>query len=139
MNIIIDDVNIEEIILKKKLNIYKLYYNYSLYYKILGIPLKVKYKYITVHNNLYYIYFDESYNDNLVKLNNYFNNKINDFLFIRNNITTKFIICNNYNKIKINYVENNQNSDLNNNIIYININNIKYIKNNNIPIINILQ
>jgi len=74
-----------------------------------------------------------------VKLNNYFNNKINDFLFIRNNITTKFIICNNYNKIKINYVENNQNSDLNNNIIYININKIKYIKNNNIPIINILQ
>jgi hypothetical protein len=138
MNIIIDNVNIDKILIKKKINIYKLYYNHSLYYKILGIPIKIKYKYITVHNNLYYIFFDENENNNLVRLNNYMSNIINNFLFIRNNITTKFIICNNYNKQKIKYAENNMNNQ-NNNFIYININKIKYIKNNNIPIINILQ
>lgn len=132
MNIIINNVDVDKILITKKINVYKLYYNHNSYYRILGIPIKVKYKYISIHNNLYYIFLDEN-NDDLIKLNNYFNNIIDDFLFIRNNITNKFIICNNYNKVKINSIKNNEN-----NFIYININKIKYIKNNNIPIINIL-
>ena len=139
MNVIIDDINVDKI--KFNINIqlnknilYKLYYYHNLYYKILGIPIKIQYKYIRLNNNLLYIYFDEKHNDNLTKLNMYFKQNINNFLFIRNNITNKFIICNNYDKIPIDYENNDTEKYIN-----INISKIKYIKNNNIPIINILQ
>ena len=109
------------------------------------IILVLYYKYITIHKNLYYIYFDEDSNKNIQLLNNYLTKNILKFLFIRNNITNKFIISNNYNKNDIKYInnsidifKNNTKMIQNNNTIYININKIKYIKNNNIPIINIL-
>ena len=140
MNVIIKNIDKDNIVINKKDNIYKLYYNYNLYYKIIGIPLKINYKYITIRNNLYYIFINEKDNKNLLLLNKYLSKYINNFLFIRNNITNKFIICNNYNKDKTNtnIIKNDINTLKYNNIIYININKIKYIKNNNIPIINIL-
>ena len=138
MNIIIKNIDKDNIVINKKDNIYKLYYNYNLYYKIIGIPLKINYKYITIRNNLYYIFINEKDNKNLLLLNKYLSKYINNFLFIRNNITNKFIICNNYNKTNTNIIKNDINTLKSNNIIYININKIKYIKNNNIPIINIL-
>ena len=138
MNVIIKNIDKDNIVINKKDNIYKLYYNYNLYYKIIGIPLKINYKYITIRNNLYYIFINEKDNKNLLLLNKYLSKYINNFLFIRNNITNKFIICNNYNKTNTNIIKNDINTLKSNNIIYININKIKYIKNNNIPIINIL-
>ena len=138
MNVIIKNIDKDNIIINKKDNIYKLYYNYNLYYKIIGIPFKINYKYITIHNNLYYIFINEKDNLNLLLLNNYLLKHINNFLFIRNNITNKFIICNNYNKNNMNIIKNDVNTLKSDNIIYVNINKIKYIKNNNIPIINIL-
>ena len=138
MNVIIKNIDKDNIVINKKDNIYKLYYNYNLYYKIIGIPLKINYKYITIRNNLYYIFINEKDNKNLLLLNKYLSKYNNNFLFIRNNITNKFIICNNYNKTNTNIIKNDINTLKSNNIIYININKIKYIKNNNIPIINIL-
>ena len=138
MNVIIKNIDKDNIVINKKDNIYKLYYNYNLYYKIIGIPLKINYKYITIRNNLYYIFINEKDNKNLLLLNKYLSKYINNFLFIRNNITNKFIICNNYNKTNTNIIKNDINTLKSNNILYININKIKYIKNNNIPIINIL-
>ena len=138
MNVIIKNIDKDNIVINKKDNIYKLYYNYNLYYKIIGIPLKINYKYITIRNNLYYIFINEKDNKNLLLLNKYLSKYINNFLFIRNNITNKFIICNNYNKTNTNIIKNDINTLKSNNIIYININKIKYIKNNKIPIINIL-
>ena len=138
MNAIIKNIDKDNIVINKKDNIYKLYYNLNLYYKIIGIPLKINYKYITVHNNLYYIFINEKDNLNLLLLNNYLLKHIDNFLFIRNNITNKFIICNNYNKNNVEIIKNDINKLKTNNTIYVNINKIKYIKNNNIPIINIL-
>tara|TARA_Y100001980_G_C14548890_1_gene330396 strand:+ start:1075 stop:1491 length:417 start_codon:yes stop_codon:yes gene_type:complete len=138
MNVIIKNIDKDNIVINKKDNIYKLYYNLNLYYKIIGIPLKINYKYITVHNNLYYIFINEKDNLNLLLLNNYLLKHIDNFLFIRNNITNKFIICNNYNKNNVEIIKNDINKLKTNNTIYVNINKIKYIKNNNIPIINIL-
>ena len=138
MNIIIKNIDKDNIVINKKDNIYKLYYNLNLYYKIIGIPLKINYKYITIRNNLYYIFINEKDNLNLLLLNNYLLKHINNFLFIRNNITNKFIICNNYNKNNVDIIKNDINKLKTNNTIYVNINKIKYIKNNNIPIINIL-
>ena len=92
MNVIIKNIDKDNIVINKKDNIYKLYYNLNLYYKIIGIPLKINYKYITVHNNLYYIFINEKDNLNLLLLNNYLLKHIDNFLFIRNNITNKFII-----------------------------------------------
>tara|TARA_A100001037_G_C15094639_1_gene610810 strand:- start:909 stop:1325 length:417 start_codon:yes stop_codon:yes gene_type:complete len=138
MNVIIKNIDKDNIVINKKNNIFKLYYNLNLYYKIIGIPLKINYKYITIHNNLYYIFINEKDNLNLLLLNNYLLKHINNFLFIRNNITNKFIICNNYNKNNMNIIKNDVNTLKSDNIIYVNINKIKYIKNNNIPIINIL-
>ena len=55
MNVIIKNIDKDNIVINKKNNIFKLYYNLNLYYKIIGIPLKINYKYITIRNNLYYI------------------------------------------------------------------------------------
>ena len=92
MNVIIKNIDKDNIIISNKNNVFKLYYNYNLNYKIIGIPLKIYYKYITIHKNLYYIYFDEDSNKNIQLLNNYLTKNILKFLFIRNNITNKFII-----------------------------------------------
>ena len=104
MNIIIKNINKNKIKIKNN----KLYYYYNEYFKIIGIPLKIYYKYITIYNNLYYIYFDENINYNLKILNNHLLKTIPNFLFIRNNITSKFMISNNYKNINnINNINNN--------------------------------
>tara|TARA_Y100001958_G_C21247581_1_gene579096 strand:+ start:7422 stop:7817 length:396 start_codon:yes stop_codon:yes gene_type:complete len=131
MNIIINNIEEEKIKYYKKDNYYKIFYNDIL--NITGLPTKIKYDYIYKYNNLYYVYLDKSdiINNNLIKINNYFKNKIDNFLLYRKNLTNTYIICNNYKNLIIDNISNNKE-------LFITVNKIKYFKKYNIPIINIL-
>ena len=132
MNIVIKEIDKDKIKYIKKNDCYKLYY-WNNIFSMIGLPTKIKYKYIYKYNNLYYIYINKHdlLNNNLNIINDYFTDKIDDFLLYRKNLTDTYIICNNYKNIIINDI-------FNNNELYITINKIKQSKKYNIPIINIL-
>jgi hypothetical protein len=131
MDIIIKKIDKDKIQFIKKNNFYKINYNDVL--NILGLPIKIKFNNINEYNNLYYIYLDikDTDNVNLLLINDYFNEKLENFILYRTNNLNYYIICNNYKNININNIKLSK-------YIYITINKIKNIKNNNIPIINIL-
>ena len=131
MNIVINTIDKDKIKYNKKNDCYKLYYNDI--FNLIGLPTKIKYEYIHRFNNLYYIYIkkDDLLNNNLSIINDYFIDKIENFLLYRQNLTDTYIICNNYKNIIIN-------DNLKNKELYITINKIKHSKKYNIPIINIL-
>jgi len=116
-------------------NFYHIYYDTN-YIKLSGIPLTIKYNKIIEKNDRFFIYYDDDDN-NIDKINYWFNLNIPDFYFIRQDINNceKYIIGNSYKDIsdsssyKINGDYNT--IDL---IIY----KIKYIKGKYIPIINII-
>ena len=132
MNIVIDTIEKENINFNKNKDCYKLYYSYNIF-NFIGLPIKIKYEYIYKYNNLYYIYINKKNlsNNNLNIINDYFIDKIDNFLLYRKSLIDTYIICNNYKNIIINDI-------FNNNELYITINKIKQSKKYNIPIINIL-
>ena len=131
MNIVINKFEKDKIKYHKKGDSYKLYYNDI--FNVIGLPTKIKYEYIYKYNNLYYIYINKEniLNNNLNIINDYFINKIDNFLLYRKNLKNTYIICNNYKNIIVDNISNNKE-------LFITINKIKHSKNYNIPIINII-
>ena len=129
MKIILKNNNINYNNIKLKYNSKYNFYNihYTLPYILLnGIPLDISYDYLYTKNKLMYVYIkDIKYIQLLKNIDIHLNNTCKSCLKLYNN--SYYIICNNYNNIK-----------LSNNRININISKIKYIYNNYIPIINII-
>ena len=123
-NIKYDNINLKY---NSKYNFYNI--QYILPYILLnGIPLDISYDYLYVKNKLIYVYIkDTEYIELFKNIDIQLNSICNSCLKIYNN--SYYIICNNYNNIKL---SNNKNR------INISINKIKYIYNNYIPIINII-
>ena len=129
MFLIINDnnINLNYIKLYKKKYIYKIFYDTN-YFKLIGIPIRLKNFSIIIKNNIYYLYLYNKENVVLLsKIEKYINDTINCKIFNYNYNNLLYIICKNYNKKKIN-----------NYYIDINISKKKYINNIYVPIINII-
>tara|TARA_B100000902_G_C27217729_1_gene867937 strand:+ start:240 stop:644 length:405 start_codon:yes stop_codon:yes gene_type:complete len=118
------------IIYNKKFNKYIINYKEK-YLKINGLPLNINCNKYKIINNLYYLYIDNKDTLNLLyDIERYIQKYIHFFTIIRNDFKKKYIICNNFNDIKL--------DDIKLDDINININYIKYINYNYVPIINII-